>query len=144
MSQRYQGALNRGQRRAALAFSRATRHEWHPLEHVPLHPADVERMRAATGELLEAFNNNVYSVQVFTRHRLRPGTLQLVVRRHDGQDGIPWDDLQRIKNEICGRNAVALEVYPRADQFVNDANLRHLFVLPAGEDAPFTIAGRWE
>ena len=44
-------------------------------------------------------------------------------------DGIPWEDLQRLKRE-CGRgDRWAVEVFPADDRVVNVANMRHLFVL---------------
>lgn len=52
--------------------------------------------------------------------------------REDGrwEDGLSWDDLQRLKGE-CGRgDRVAVEVYPPNAEIVNDANMRHLWVLP--------------
>ncbi len=52
------------------------------------------------------------------------------------KDGIPWDDLQRLKNE-CGRgDKEAVEIYPRDADVVDVANMRHLFFLT--ESMPFT------
>jgi hypothetical protein len=42
-----------------------------------------------------------------------------------------------------GPERVALEVYPRADEVIANANMRHLFVLPEGFDMPLTIQGHW-
>ncbi len=45
-------------------------------------------------------------------------------------DGISWDDLQWIKQELgYGRHA-AVEPYPPEADVVNVANLRHLWILP--------------
>ena len=45
------------------------------------------------------------------------------------QDGITWDDLQRIKRE-CGYGEVdAVEVFPADADVVNVANMRHLWVM---------------
>lgn len=45
------------------------------------------------------------------------------------EDGISWEELQRIKNE-CGYSAFdAVEVFPAAADVVNVANMRHLWVL---------------
>lgn len=54
----------------------------------------------------------------------------LKVRRRDGRDGITWDVLQRIKNDMVGRDELAIEIFPPADQVVNDANIRHLWIVP--------------
>lgn len=46
------------------------------------------------------------------------------------QDGISWDDLQRLKRE-CGRaKKWAVEIFPAESDIVNVANMRHLWVLP--------------
>jgi hypothetical protein len=50
--------------------------------------------------------------------------------KYEVQDGIPWDDLQEIKNEVAGRDERAIEIYPAADELVNEANIRHLWVVP--------------
>ncbi len=42
---------------------------------------------------------------------------------------IPWDDLQRIKNEIGFKDSDAVEVYPREFDVVNVANMRHLWIV---------------
>lgn len=54
----------------------------------------------------------------------------LVVERHDGLDGITWDQLQAAKNEALGPDAVAIEIYPAADDVVNEVNRRHLWEVP--------------
>ena len=51
------------------------------------------------------------------------------------QDGITWDDLQQIKNAVGFSEYDAVEVYPRQCDLVNEANLRHLWILP--EPLPF-------
>jgi hypothetical protein len=46
------------------------------------------------------------------------------------QDGISWDDLQRIKREAGFGFTYAVEVYPNDIDVVNVGNLRHLWLLP--------------
>ncbi len=55
----------------------------------------------------------------------------LKVWRDDGKDGISWDILQEIKDELLGQDAMAVEVYPPQDQLVNETNMRHLWEVPA-------------
>lgn len=142
--------MNRRERRAGLAFARATRNEWQPFELVPVattHPDRWAHMRATTGDLRQCWRNNVYAVQVYMRtDSLHPGqvrALHLAIRRHDGEEIRGWSDLQRIKNEIAGPERVAIEIYPAEESVVDNANMRHIFVLPAGSTAPFTIEGLW-
>ena len=55
------------------------------------------------------------------------GALGLLSIEHDGL--ITWDELQDIKNEICGEECAAIEVYPPADRVVNNIAMRHLWIL---------------
>lgn len=73
-----------------------------------------------------------YLAQVFKRpdgiYRI---SVNRTIRNAEGWvDGIPWDDLQDIKNAVgfVGRDAV--EVYPIKKDVVNVAPMRHLWVLP--------------
>lgn len=50
--------------------------------------------------------------------------------RFKWQAGIPWEDLQDIKNHVGYANCDAVEVYPAQADVVNIANMRHLWVLP--------------
>jgi len=53
---------------------------------------------------------------------------------HDG--AITWDELQDIKNRVWGHDARAIEVYPAFRNVVNNANIRHLWRLGAGDFCP--------
>lgn len=44
-------------------------------------------------------------------------------------DGITWDELQQIKSEIGFGDWYAIEIYPRDEDVVNVANIRHLWLL---------------
>lgn len=64
---------------------------------------------------------------------------KLSVERVDGRDGIGWDELQALKDELLGPDAVAVEVYPPADEVVNERNRRHLWEFPG---CPFSLLRR--
>lgn len=53
---------------------------------------------------------------------------------HDGT--ITWDQLQDIKNIAFGSTARAIEVYPSQFDVVNNAPLRHLWLLGNDDFAP--------
>ncbi|WP_454068002.1 DUF7694 domain-containing protein [Brucella anthropi] len=53
---------------------------------------------------------------------------------HDGT--ITWDELQALKNEHFGPDAVAIEVYPPHSHVANSLPMRHLWKLGAGEYWP--------
>lgn len=58
---------------------------------------------------------------------------------HDGS--ITWDELQQLKNEYFGADAVAIEVYPPHSHVVNSLPMRHLWKLGSGEYWP-DLTGR--
>jgi hypothetical protein len=82
-----------------------------------------------------------YRVQVdMTTCRLG-WVMHIKVERVDGNDGIPWDDLQEIKNEVAGVEHTAIEFYPAESELVNEKNMRHLWVIE-DEWLPFGLGGR--
>lgn len=103
------------------------RDQWPPLSAGAAHPVECWRSKA-------------FLVQIFSE---REGIERLSINRttHNGErfdDGISWDDLQRLKRE-CGRgDRDAVEIFPADTDTVNVANMRHLWVLPA----PLTFAWR--
>ena len=48
-----------------------------------------------------------------------------------------WPEMQRIKDEIAGVGATAVEVYPPQAEIVDQADMFHIWVLP--EPLPFTL-----
>jgi len=87
----------------------------------------------------ECFLNNRYSVQISDSETRWGSVVHLWIGRHDKTMPRSWMELQRIKNELVGEDRVAVEVFPEQDQFVNEANMAHLWVLPEGFCLPFTL-----
>ena len=56
-------------------------------------------------------------------------------------EGISWDDLQWIKQELGYGARCAVELYPPEEHVVNVANIRHLWVLPAPPPFMWSMAG---
>ena len=95
-----------------------------PRELWPTSTVDVDRLRV--------WRSREFVVQEFTARP--PAVVRLSVNSTTlsgdrWQDGITWDDLQRIKNE-CGYALYdAVEIYPAQTDVVNVANMRHLWVM---------------
>lgn len=51
-----------------------------------------------------------------------------------------WPEAMRIKNELAGPDATAVEVYPPAAEVVDQADMYHLWVLPG--PLPFSLKER--
>jgi len=90
---------------------------------------------------LRVLRSRDYLVQVFGAPQPAVARLSICRTEHDGRrwlDGIPWDDLQRLKAEAGFAHLDAVEIYPRACDVVNVANMRHLWVM----HAPLSFAWR--
>lgn len=86
-------------------------------------------------ERIRVLRNRDFLVQVFTegQHEVQHTRISVnrieILNNGDWKDGITWDELEHIKNEIGYSNQHAVELYPPKDQIVNVANMRHLWLL---------------
>ena len=82
------------------------------------------------------------------------GWLHLSIKSVDNVPIRDWRHFQRIKDTLAGPHREAIELYPRQDRVVDEANQYHLWVLPKGVElavgfkdgtiAGPTVAGRPE
>jgi len=80
----------------------------------------------------------VHRNQVFLvlERPLADGTRHLAVTSLS-QTRPTWWEMQRIKDEIAGPEATAVEVYPPASEVIDEADMYHIWVLPA--PVPFSL-----
>ena len=90
-------------------------------------------------EFVGAWKNDVYTVWQF--EVLGSGWEHLSIKRNDRGAVLDWRHLQQIKDEICGPDREAVELFPAASRLLDAANQRHLWVYPAGKCFPL---GAWE
>lgn len=102
-----------------------------------------DRCRDAT--ILRVLRSREFLVQVYAEPA--PVMVRLSIHRTtiDAKagrwtDGISWDELQRIKRECGYEEFDAVEVFPRDEDVVNVANMRHLWVMPV--PVPFAWRSR--
>ena len=62
----------------------------------------------------------------------------ITIERSDGQP-VGWSDKQQIKDELFGRDRIAIEVYPDRKHLVDVMNVYHLWLLPKKAVMPFGI-----
>lgn len=81
-----------------------------------------------------------YVVQLL-HHDTHPGIDHLLVRRGDEGTDFPWSDLQEIKDRLLrdGQLRWAVECFPPTLAVVDNANLRHLWVMPKGWVPPVDL-----
>lgn len=77
--------------------------------------------------------NNIYTVH---RKIEEGGFTWLSIRRNDRKPIRDWRHFQRIKNELCGPEREAIELFPAESRLVDEANQYHLWVLAEGERVP--------
>lgn len=81
---------------------------------------------------IKAWRNAEFLVQLYDddgHPRLSVNRTRLAPNRQDWADGITWDELQQIKTDVGYAELWAIEIYPPDNQTINDANLRHLWLL---------------
>lgn len=76
--------------------------------------------------------NSIYMVLLQVPQDVPPFGLvvQLSITTHDQQPRHDWREMQRIKNELVGRDVEAVELYPSENRLVDNANWYHLFCFP--------------
>jgi len=57
----------------------------------------------------------------------KSGLKHLRIRRTDDQPIHNWMDIQEIKNDIFGKEVVAIEIYPADSHFNNGSNTYHIW-----------------
>lgn len=109
--------------------------KWSKWETLKL-PRGTVHPHGWTADITTAHRNNVFSVLDRT---LPDGTRHLAITSLSGVRPT-WPEMQRIKDEIAGPEATAVEVYPPRAEIVDHADMYHLWVLP--EPLPFSLFTR--
>jgi len=125
-------SVSRNERRRLLdAEARACKTgEWGDWERLTFPRGSAGKRWAA--EFTTVYRNRVFSVLVRDA-----GTAVHMAVSSLSQIRPTWHEMQRIKDELAGEDATAVEVYPPRREVVDDADMFHLWVLPA--PLPFTI-----
>jgi hypothetical protein len=102
------------------------------LEPVPRSAWPAEVQQSKGDQRTRVWRSREFLVQEFAA--TLPAVARLSVSRIEVQgqrwaDGIAWDELQRIKNQLGYFAHCAVEVFPPVLDEVNVANIRHLWVL---------------
>ena len=91
-------------------------------------------------EVREVRANNIYAVLIRPFLDEQGNEVIHLAIRTASQLEPPWRDMQRIKNEICGEEATAVQVMPPEGELVDEADMYHMWVL--SNRLPFTLACR--
>lgn len=110
--------------REALKWPLALK-EW-PREEWPSPNPEVSRVWRSRGFLVQQYEAVAPAIA-------RLSILRTAIDSRGGwQQDITWEELQRLKHEAGYGDCEAVEVFPTDRDVVNVANIRHLWILPAG------------
>lgn len=89
---------------------------------------------------IQVFRSRRYLVQIFEEDNfmLRMSACRSTIDVNGRwEDGLTWDELQELKQEVGFGTAWAMEIYPPSARVVNVANMRHLWIMPQGVPPTF-------
>lgn len=114
---------------------------WTRFERFGVAPAGVDDARRLSTRLsipldlaIRTLNEAREGVEVWVNSRYlvivkrETDPIWLSIKRLDQEVIHSWRDLQRVKNELIGRDHEAVEIYPAEDRLVDQANQYHLWV----------------
>lgn len=95
--------------------------------------AEIRRLYETEFLRGDTFMNDLYVVirTEFT------GLTHLSIRRTDRGAAKDWRHFQQIKNQLCGPEREAVELYPAESRLIDTANQFHLWVFREGVKLPF-------
>lgn len=89
--------------------------------------------------LIKAYVSKKYFVQLY-QEKNKPLRISIIKNKVNAdlkwEDGLTWDEIQNIKNEIGFENNDCVEIYPAQQNVVNVANMRHIWVM--NDPLPFS------
>lgn len=122
---------------------------WQPLvaANATQESVDLARSMGTYEPGEEVWINNLYTV-IYRDIKGDPEDLAAVdmthlsIRRNDRRPVTDWRHKQMIKNQLCGPEREAVEVYPAESRLVDASNQFHLWVYPEGHRLPFGYKAR--
>src|SRR6266581_6951846 len=75
--------------------------------------------------MTRAYSNNRYTVMIFDNAKTTSGkAVQVLIQNHtDTPIANHWSEIQRIKNEIFGKEVMAIEYFPAESELINTDNI---------------------
>lgn len=103
----------------------------------------LRHKKEAPHGLVGCYVGKKYSVQRFVKLTEVGFVDHLMVRRHDDKPLQSWSDMQKIKNQCCpeGRQRIGVQVFPKEEELIDQANMYHIWVYPKSFDLPFNLKG---
>ena len=125
--------LTRQQKRKMMRIIEKKRSQWRVLGWQPMKFIRIEIDPVQPEGDQAIFQNNLYRAVV---RQMSDGTNHISIRNMENSTEIPWKHKQQIKNDICGSEREAVELFPAMSRIVDAANQYHLWVYPEGYTIP--------
>ena len=124
--------MNRSMRRASEANGRKMQKQpWELMRDITREARERHLSLNPTSILFpdRVFQNPKYIAQLFYgREVIGRRATKVMIRRSDSAPIYSWSDLFRIKNEIFGEEAEAVQMFPKKSELVDEANLYWIWV----------------
>lgn len=84
--------------------------------------------------MTRAFRNNRFTVMVYDNCPTTHGpATQVLIQNHTNTPIVNhWREIQRIKNEVFGVEAMAIEYFPAQSELIDNHNIYWIFLFPEG------------
>jgi hypothetical protein len=93
-----------------------------------------------------AWYNNQYKVTARIVESSEWGPLDLLsINHHEMKRFHPWTVFMNVKRSLLadGADRVGIQVFPKDEDVIDQANTYHFYVLPKGQDLPFKLLGQY-
>lgn len=120
---------------------------WQPLQNITAECSQdyLKALMSPDDLLIAVWQSDLYEVYEYVVPASgTPGgkVTWLSIKRRDKDAIRDWRHFQQIKNEICGPEREAVEVFPAESRLHDTANQYHLWVLDEGVQFPFGFKNR--
>lgn len=102
-------------------------------------PKSSNKCHGWVAEMDRGYTDGEYAVLVRTVESETFGPVLHAAIRNLLNTDIPWRDKQRIKNELFGKERIAIEFFPKESELIDEAGMYHLWVFPPQTEMPFGI-----
>ena len=97
-------------------------------------PIDLSQVEFIPKGMTRAYRNTRYTIMIYDDTKVSTGTaIKCLIQKHDDTPILNhWSEIQKIKNEIFGKEVVAVEYYPAESELINEYNIYWIWIFPEG------------
>lgn len=101
---------------------------------IPFKLIDLDNVGFVPAGMTRAYRNNRYTIMIYDGHQTTRGLATRVMVQRLDNTPIPfhWREMQRIKNEVFGKETVAVEYYPAESELIDTHNIYWMWIYPDG------------